>query len=185
MKIFFPAISLLASNPGLALRIWLTDTLMFFSRYAWAMDESVSPAAMVYSKPFSGGPPLGAGLPAGGATALGVVLFGGVATAHGLAELLNFLHDPFVVRHAFLVNFLELFGQLAQILLIGVNSCWAGSAARAARQFPWPAPRGVSVAPPAPPANPPRGRLICSAAPPPPRPARAKPGCRTAKPQPE
>src|ERR1035441_5421308 len=54
IKIFFPTYSFSAFNPGLALRICATVTLIFFSRYACATASSVSPDLITYSKPLSG-----------------------------------------------------------------------------------------------------------------------------------
>ena len=47
MKIFFPTIRLFAFNPGFAARIWSVVTFTPCARYALAMAEIVSPAAIV------------------------------------------------------------------------------------------------------------------------------------------
>ena len=47
MKIFFPTIKLFGSNPGFAAKIWSVVTLTPCARYALAMAETVSPAAIV------------------------------------------------------------------------------------------------------------------------------------------
>ena len=175
MKIFFPTDMRSAFNPGLALRICVTVTLMFFSRYASTMASSVSPDWMTYSNPLSDD--AGPGLAESVLRRLGgrALLCRARRRSQHFAQLQQLRVRLLGVLHPLAVHLLHRFGQAIQIFRAGRCWYWAWRIARAGLQSPSPARRSASSPPPAPRSDRQSGRPVCSAALPSPRPARAKP----------